>query len=215
MDYKYEFRTSPQGDYQMWCKPKPRTQEEYIVSGDACSGSGADYASLQVRAKRTNEVVMTYHGKCDADELAEKAALMGHYFHDAIIAIENDKYGFHANLKLKAIYGNVFIQETIDREKNVVTSRYGWETTSKTRPEMLGQLKEEIREGAIDINDPSAIRECLTFIKNPDTKKEEAQEGCHDDQVMSMAIGSAVRLMKPYEPFKIEKGRPKSQIPDY
>lgn len=215
MDYKYEFRTNPQGDFQLWVKPKPRSMEEYIVSGDACSGSGADYASLQVRAKRTNEVVMTYHGKCDADELAEKASLLGHYFHDAIIAIENDKYGFHANLKLKAIYGNVYVQETIDREKNIVTQRYGWETNSKTRPEMLGQLKEEIREGAIDINDATIIRECLTFIKNPDTKKEEAQEGCHDDTVMSCAIASAIRLMKPYEPPKIERGRPANQIPDY
>lgn len=215
VDHGFQFRTAPDGDFLLWEAPKPRTQEEYVVSGDACSGSGTDYASLQVRAKRTNSIVVTYRGKCDADELAEKAFLLGSYFHNAVVAIENDKYGFHANLKLKSIYGNVFVQETIDREANTVMNKYGWETNSKTRPEALGQLKEEIRSGAIDLSDPALIRECLTFIKNPDTKKEEAQAGCNDDQVMAAAIGSAVRLMKPYEPVRREVHRQGKVIGDY
>jgi hypothetical protein len=214
-DYKYQLRTAPDGDFFLWETPKPRTQEEYIVSGDACSGSGTDYAALQVRAKRTNSIVMTFRGKIDADELAERAALMGAFYHDAIVAIENDKYGFHANLKLKSIYGNVFVQETVDRENNVVTQKYGWDTNAKTRPLAIGELKEEIRQGAIDLSDPSLIRECLTFIKNPDTKKEEAQAGCNDDQVMCAAIGSAVRSLKPYEPVKREVRRQGPVIGDY
>lgn len=199
-DFKFDFRITVGGDFKFWEKVKPRTMEEYVVSGDACSGGGADYAWLIARAKRTNSVVATYKAKCDPDELAEKAYLLASFLHNAVVAIENDKYGFHANLKLRGVYGNLFLQESINDERKKVSGKFGWETNSKTRPEMLGQLKEEIRQSALELNDPTLIRECLTFIKNPDTKKEEAQEGCNDDGVISLAIGGAVRQLHPYVP---------------
>lgn len=200
VDYKYVFRTAPDGDFKIWHPLKRRSMEEYVVSGDACSGSGADYACIVARSKRSNDIVATYHGKCDSDELAEKAMALGHFLHDAVVAIENDKYGFAANLKLKGNYGNVFIAETLDKETNKPVQRYGWNTDARTRPAMLGQMKQEIREGAISLMDEELIRECLTFIKNPDTKKEEAQEGCHDDMVIACAISGQVCQMKPFEP---------------
>jgi len=210
VDYKFEFRMLVGGDFKFWEKIKPRSEEEYIVSGDACSGSGMDYAWLVARAKRTNSVVVTFRAKCDPDMLAEKAYLLASFLHNAEVAIENDKYGFHANLKLRAIYGNIFIQESIDKEKKTVSTKFGWETTAKSRPLMLGELKEEIRQGAIDLNDPDIIRECLTFIQNPDTKKEEAQSGTNDDSVIALAIGSAVRQLNPYKPLgPIRDTRPK------
>jgi len=171
------------------------------------------------RAKRTNSVVVTYRAKCDPDQLSDKAYHLASLLHNAEVAIENDKYGFHANLKLRGIYGNLFMQESVDSEKKTVSTKFGWNTTLKTRPEMLGQLKEEIRQGAIELNNPELIRECLTFIKNPDTKKEEAQQGCNDDGVISLAIGSAVRSLHPYTPLpvtRVDRGpKPKnSGIPD-
>jgi len=200
VDYKFQFRILPDGDFKFWEKIKPRSEEEYIVSGDACSGSGTDWAMLTARAKRTNTIAVTFRAKCDPDVLAEKAFLLASFLHNAEVAIENDKYGFHANLKLRAIYGNLYMQESIDSEKKTVSQKFGWNTTSKSRPSMLGELKEEIRQGAIELNDPLIIRECLTFIKNAETKKEEAQVGCNDDAVISVAIGGAVRLQHPYTP---------------
>lgn len=210
VDFKFSFRTLNGGDFKFWEKIKPRSEEEYIISGDACSGSGTDYAWLVARAKRTNSVVATFKAKCDPDELAERAYLLGSFLHQGMVAIENDKYGFHANLKLRSIYGNMFIQESIDKEKKTVSTKFGWDTNSKTRPEMLGQMKEEIRQGALELNDSELIRECLTFIKNPDTKKEEAQDGCCDDGVISCAIGGAVRQLFPYIPLGSQRDfRPK------
>lgn len=215
VDYKFEVRLTTQGDFKFWEKIKPRIEEEYIVSGDACSGSGTDYAWLVARAKRTNSIAVTYRAKCDPDELEEKAYLLASFLHQAEAAIENDKYGFHTNLKLRGRYGNIFVQESIDKEKKTVSTKFGWDTNSKSRPSMLGQMKEEIRQGALELNDPDLIRECLTFIKNPDTKKEEAQEGCCDDGVISCAIGGAVRQLHPYKPIEMEVKRTEKVIPDY
>lgn len=213
-DYKYVFRPEPHGDFKVWQKIEARSSEEYLVAGDACSGSGIDWAALVAIGKKSNNVVATLRMKCDADELAEKAMLLASWLHDAEIAIENDKYGFHANRKLRTIYGNVFIQESIDKETNVVTQRFGWDTNSKTRPDMLGQLKQEIRESSTELFDPVLIREALTFVKNKETGKEEAQDGCNDDMVMARAIASAVRQMHPFQSINTTPP-PRSPIADY
>lgn len=213
-DYRYTFRPDPDGDFQIWEKIQPRSSEEYLVAGDACSGSGIDWAALVAIGKKSNNVVATFRKKVDADVLAEKAMLLASYLHSCEIAIENDKYGFHANRKLRTIYGNIFIQESIDKETNVVTQRFGWDTNSRTRPDMLGQLKQEIRERSTELHDPIMIRECLTFVKNKDTGKEAAQEGCNDDIVMARAIASAVRQMHPFQSINTTAPQ-RSDIPDY
>jgi hypothetical protein len=107
------------------------------------------------------------------------------------------------------------LQEQIDKETNVITQRFGFDNTSKTRPDALGQLKQEIREGSTELYDPVLIRECLTFVKNKDTGKEAAQEGCNDDLCMSRAIASFVRQLHPFQPFRNDEGRKPDTIPDY
>ena len=199
-DYKFRFKADPRGDFMFYSALRPRANEEYIVAGDACSGSGSDYAVLVALSKRTNAIIATFRAKVDSDVLAEKAALLGGFLHKAEVAIENNSYGFHANLKLRSIYPNVYKQELVDRDSGKISETYGWNTNSKTRADMLGELKEDIRNGAIDLNDVKLIRECLTFIKNADTGKEEAQEGTNDDMVISAAIACSVRRRRPFQP---------------
>ena len=215
VDGKYEFRLDPAGDFEFY-EPLNKN-EQYVIGGDACSGSGVDFAGLVAVAKHSNNTVATYRKKVDSDVLAQKAKALGTFLKNAIVAIENNSYGFHANLKLRAIYGNIFKQETIDSTDKKVTTKFGWNTNSKTRPDMLGQLKQEIRAGATDLRSQVLIRECLTFIRNPDTGKEEAQEGCCDDLVISRAIASAVRQLHPFEPEEPVRKQTwvDKNIPDY
>ena len=215
VDGKYEFRLDPTGDFEFY-EPLNKS-EQYVIGGDACSGSGADFATLVAVAKHSNNTVATYRKKVDSDVLAQKAKALGTFLKNAIVAIENNSYGFHANLKLRAIYGNIFKQETIDSTDKKVTTKFGWNTNSKTRPDMLGQLKQEIRADATDLRSQVLIRECLTFIRNPDTGKEEAQEGTCDDMVISRAIASAVRQLHPFEPEEPVRKQTwvDKNIPDY
>ncbi len=214
LDGKYTFRLDPQGDFEFFY-PLDRL-DQYVVGGDACSGSGVDYASLVGIGKKSNDVIATFRKKVDSDVLAQKAKALGTFLKNAIVAIENNSYGFHANLKLRAIYGNIFKQEKIDSTEQQVTTKFGWNTNSKTRPDMLGQLKQEIRQGATKLNSQMLIRECLTFIRNLENGKEEAQEGCNDDLCISRAIASAVRQLHPFEP-ELPQRRKKfgDDIPDY
>ena len=196
-NFKYKTRKDSNGAFNVYREADAYGQ--YVVGGDAASGSGLDYSVLVVVDKASNEVVATYRAKADPDELAYRAMQVGSYYNNAKVAIENDKFGFAANAKLKTIYSNIYFQRTFNKVQNKNVDQFGWNTTAVTRPMMLAQMQEEIREGSAVLNDPILIRECLTFIKNPETKKAEAQEGMHDDMVMARAIAGQLRNESPYK----------------
>ena len=196
-NFKYVLRKCVDGDFSFYCEPSP--SDQYVVAGDACSGSGLDNAGLVARCKRTNEIVAVFHAKVDPDELAFRAMMLGSLLNNATVAIENDKFGFAANKKLLTIYGNVYVQRTYNKVENKVIEKIGWETNSVTRPLMLSQMQEEIREGTLPLRFIPLIKECLTFIKNPESKKAEAMEGKHDDLVISCAISGQIRHQDPYK----------------
>ena len=52
---------------------------------------------------------------------------------------------------------------------------------------MLANLVELVREHTDIFNDDKTLREMLTFVKK-DGGKQEAEDGYHDDKVMSIAI---------------------------
>ena len=215
-DYSWKFKADLQGDFKFYKPLEARIKEEYIVTGDACSGSGLDYAVLIALSKRSNQVIATYRAKCDSDILADKAMRLASFLHNAEVAIENNSYGFHANLKLRSIYGNIYKQEKVNTDSGQISDEYGWNTNSKTRADMIGELKEDIRNGCIDLNDEMIIRECLTFIKNPDTGKEEAQSGAHDDMVITTAIACSIRRRRPFQPIERHSyAQSKVTRPDY
>lgn len=195
VDNKFELRKSPEGLYEFY--EDRHLMEEYVLGGDASSGSGTDYGVLKIRSKLTNKVCASFRGKVDTDELEERAYLLGNYFNKALIAIENDKFGFAVNQKLMKRYGNMFYQETVDEKTKKRRKKYGWETNSKTRPLMLSLMQEEIRQGALNLEDKISMKECLTFIRNAETGKVEAQSGCNDDTVITHAICGIVRQLRP------------------
>lgn len=192
---KFELRISPEGLYEFY--EKAHMNEEYVLGGDASSGSGLDYGVLVVRSKLTNKICASFRGKVDTDELEERAYMIGSYFNDAIAAIENDKFGFAVNQKLKQRYGNMFFQEVYDEKLKKKRKKFGWETNTKTRPLMLAQMQEEIHQGALRLENKVLMKECLTFIRNPETGKVEAQSGCNDDFVIACAISGMVRQLRP------------------
>lgn len=68
-----------------------------------------------------------------------------------------------------------------------ITETEGWETTEKSRREIIDNLAFAINQDDIDIGDLHAIDECKTFVRKANGR-EEADSRCHDDDVLEMAI---------------------------
>lgn len=212
-NFKTELRVSSEGVFRFYERSERGVQ--YVIGGDACSGSGADSATLVARRKDTNKIVATFLAKVDPDELAYKAMLLGTHLNFATVAIENDKFGFAANQKLRTIYRNVYVQKTVNSVNNKQTEKFGWDTNAVTRPMMLSQMQEEIRQDALNLEDERLIRQCLVFVVK-ESGKAEAEEGQHDDFVIAAAISGVVRQIEPLKKSddNSRKTKPKKAIED-
>jgi hypothetical protein len=82
------------------------------------------------------------------------------------------------------------VREVYDKVRDEYKEDIGFYTDVKTRPLIIDQLRQAIRERAIELNDRDIIREMTTFIADPETGKIEADTGCHDDCVMALAIAN-------------------------
>jgi hypothetical protein len=98
-------------------------------------------------------------------------------------------------------HSNIFIHHRPNRRDDVVALEYGFITDGNTRPLILDELEQLVRTGGIQINSADTIREMRTFVRGggkaeegkTDDGRPEAQKGCHDDRVMSAAIGVHMR----------------------
>lgn len=76
----------------------------------------------------------------------------------------------------------------------------GWDTNTATRPKMLQELDDGLNSRLLHLYDRQTINECFSFIVNPKTGKAEAEEGAHDDLVMSLAgVWQLYQTEKPEE----------------
>jgi len=81
-------------------------------------------------------------------------------------------------------YENLHFDKDVGRNKK---KKYpGFRTTPKTRKQILQTMKLFIENDKLEINDKSTINEFFTFILH--NGKYQADDGCHDDMIMSLAL---------------------------
>jgi phage terminase large subunit len=80
----------------------------------------------------------------------------------------------------------------VDTYTGKTEKRFGFKTTSLTRPTIISRLIEVIREHCNTVNDIDTLEELLTIIRN-ERGRIEAPEGGHDDMMMALAIAHHIR----------------------
>ena len=88
-------------------------------------------------------------------------------------------------------YPNFYTEVQIDKLTDRETVKLGFTTTAKTKPLVIDQLRASMREGELELNDRTTIREMLTYIVT-ESGAMEAEASCFDDCVMSLALANHV-----------------------
>lgn len=167
----------------------PEEGNRYICSADTAKGkSTGDWDVAYVTEFRTGEMVAKLRGKWDTDKYGKMLDYVGRYYYDALLAVENNNTGESVlnTLVNTCKYPLLYIWRKGD---------YGWNTNNATRPVMISDFNEAIRDDHYVIYDEQLYKECLTFIDN--NGKPEADTGCNDDSIMAFAINIQVRLVAP------------------
>lgn len=172
---------------------EPEDGHSYILGADT-AGDGSDSAVAQVvDAVTMEQVAVLRDSDIDEDLFARQIYSLGRWYNDALIAVEAN-FSTYPILELERLrYPYQYVREVFDDATHKVQIKYGFQTNAKTRPVLISNLQQIVREHTDCINDLMTMEEMLTFVRNPDTYKPEAEEGAHDDTIMALGIAYLVR----------------------
>ena len=164
---------------------------KYCLGGDT-AGDGSDYFTGHILDARTGVQCAVLKHEFDADQYTRQMYCLGKYYKWALIGIEANFDTYPIRELERLGYPNQYIRETFDKYTGKMEKRFGFKTTTITRPAIISKLKEVVRDHTETINDKDTLEELLTIIKN-EKGKAEAPAGCHDDQMMGLAIAHEIK----------------------
>lgn len=174
--------------YQIPNVPK---MTKYCIGGDT-AGEGSDYFTGHVLDARTGEQVAVLKQQFDPDQYVKQMYCLGMYYKYALIGIEANFDSFPIMELQRLGYNNQYVRLAQDTYTGKTEKRFGFKTTSLTRPTIISRLIQIVREEVNSINDKDTLEELLTIVRN-EKGRIEAPEGGHDDQMMGLAIAHHIR----------------------
>jgi phage terminase large subunit len=164
---------------------------EYCIGGDT-AGEGSDFFTGHVLDAKTGEQVAVLRQQFDADQYTKQMYCLGKYYKDALIGIEAN-FDSYPIMELQRLgYPKQYTREAQDTYTGKTEKRFGFKTTSLTRPTILSKLIEIVREHCETICDRATLEELLTIVRN-EKGRIEAPQGGHDDMMMGLAIAHHIR----------------------
>ena len=170
---------------------EPEEGRPYVIGGDT-SGEGSDFFVAQVLDNITGEQVAVLRHQYDEDTYAKQVYCLGKYYNDALVGIEANFSTFPIKRLEQLGYQNQYVREQEDTFTGAIRKAFGFRTTALTRPVIIGEIVEAMREGINTVNDRTTLEEMLTFVRN-EKLRAEAEEGAHDDCVLALAIAWHIR----------------------
>jgi hypothetical protein len=186
-----EFEEASRGSLLLYKHVDPG--EVYYIGADVAMGvRGGDWSVAQILDSKKQQVGI-YRSQVHPDYFATVLNALGHFFNTAKIAVENNNHGILTATRLgkDLAYPNIYFETAVDKQTENETVTYGFRTTVKTKPLIIDKLRQAYRENDIVVNDKVTLRECMTYVVKDDGKLE-AEAGCFDDCVMSLAIANFI-----------------------
>lgn len=198
------FQDQDPSPLKIWEEPikadrnKPESKDaKYVIGVDVSEGKlnvespdkQNDYSVIDVMRQDTLKTVARWRGHIDPDLLGEVVYKLGIFYNYALVGVEVNNHGLTTVQSLRnKHYRNLYMRETSEEQQfQERTAVMGWQTNRKTKPLIINNLVQAIRERDIIDLDIVFIRECMTYVRD-DQGHTDAQEGQYDDTVMAKAI---------------------------
>jgi len=180
------FDVHPQGELRVF--KNHRHDERFVIGADVALGVGQDYSTAIVM-NSDREVVATYkNNRIDPTRFGELLFYLGRMYNHALLVVESNSLGVAPLAKIKGMrYPNLYYQTNLAKMTDEEGDRPGFKTTVSTKPAIIANLKNAVKERDVTFNDVQIIKEMKGYILT-DAGKMEAMSGENDDMVMAMAI---------------------------
>jgi len=194
-----EYDVDPRGRLLLFAEIDPKM--EYTLGADVSKGTAdGDFSCVQI-LDRFKRQVAVWHGRVEPDYFAHILYHLGKLFNWGRLAVEFNNHGILPNTMLfKGLmvggelrtYPNLYTREVYDKQTDELKEELGFYTDVKTRPLIIDELRQCIRDETLLLNDASTIDEMMTFVADPKSGKMEHEVGCHDDRVFALAIANHI-----------------------
>lgn len=193
---------------------EPKNKNPYVIGGDT-AGEGSDFFVGQVLDNVTGKQAAILRGQFDEDEYARQMYCLGMYYNEALIGIETNFSTYPVKELERIGYTKMYVREVEDTYTGAVRAAFGFKTTAVTRPVIIADLIQIMREHISYISDEDTLMEMLTFIRN-EKLRPEAEVGAHDDCIMALAIAYYIRSQQSSTPAPADRVKwTESQWEDY
>ena len=169
----------------------PEKDGLYVAGVDVSEGvQGGDYSSVTIWNRKTGEEVAMYRGLIPPDILGEKLDQWGRKYNNALMVVEVNNHGLTTItiLRQKSYPLLYFRQSKLETMGVTGTDKIGWRTTKVTRPLLIDDLAQALRDDILTIHSQELLDEMSVFVYN-DNGDAVPQEGFHDDTIFSAGIG--------------------------
>jgi len=181
-------------DRNIWIWAHPMPEHKYVMSADVARGDSKDFSAFHIIDTTAAEIVAEYKGKIPPDNFGEILNEYGLKYNNALLAPENNTFGWATITKLQGLnYPKLYSENSkaiyiVDYVPQYNDKLPGFNTNSKTRIQILTKLEEIIRNKQLKIYSSRFFNELKTFVWKG--QKPQAQKNHNDDLVMSLAIGT-------------------------
>lgn len=200
IEMTYTDEVHPREKCGLYYFEKPKANENYILCADTALGGDGDLNAAHILKASTGEQVVEFQTSSPLPVFNQRIYELANEYNYALMAVENNNMGVatHQFLQSKDYPYIYEYQNPLKKGDKGSRSELGFPTNSMTRPLLITELDNSIREDVSGVQGIRTANQLLSFAWGKKGKAE-AQPGHHDDLVMSLGIGRYVRAMSSFE----------------
>jgi len=171
---------------------QPERWSGYVLGVDTAEGLGhGDYSCIQVLDAKTGQQVAVWHGHIPPDELAVEVYRVGLWYGNALCCVESNNHGLTTITQLRQLgYPKLYRQRSLNSDNNRISQEYGWRTTRTSKPLMIDDLAQALKNQELILHCDATLAELRTFVRND---KGGMSGSPYDDRVMALALANQMR----------------------
>jgi hypothetical protein len=166
---------------------EPEHGRVYILGVDTSEGLGhGDNSAIQVLDHETGEQVCVFCDILTPDLLALMTFRLGMAYLGALAVVESNNTGIATLTVLRQLgYRSIFRRKQLNHAWNRTTEEFGFKTSRTSKPLIISQLDEALRNGEVVLHEAETITELKGYVRD---EKGRMSGSPFDDRVMALAL---------------------------
>lgn len=181
-----QFLPRGNGRWAIW--QFPEDNDKYAIGADVAEGlAEGNFSAAEIGSRKNIAQVAEFKDRIKPEIYSDELAKAGHFYNEALIAVEANNHGLTTLTHLRLIYPYLYYERDFTDKSLKPRDRMGWMTTRKTKVLMIDKLDKNMRNRDIVIMSKELISEMTKYVELPDGSMGADQKST-DDLVMAFAI---------------------------